>query len=141
MSKQIVALVTKHERMTIKVDGVVYELLDPEDLKLKDALWLEKIAPRIDSLLKQINESVEPDDATIELANLVLHVTDIIMGDVPKEVCNKLSDVQRLSIIQAYITSSTGDKVKRPLPEREVGEPSSQDSSASMEETPPHGES
>lgn len=137
MGKQVIALTTKRERLTIKIDGVAYELLEPEELKLKDALWMEKAALRIDSLMKQM-QSEEGEAATEELADLIFRVIDVLMAEVPTAVRAKLSDIQKLSVIQAYmgLLKTASDKVvNSPLPSGEDGETSSLDSSAFTEET------
>jgi hypothetical protein len=141
MSKQLATFVTAHERPTIKIDGVVYELLEPEDLRLKDALWLEKAAKRIDALMKQMSD--ESSDVTEELGDLIFKVTDILMREVPDKVKARLTDIQKLSVIQVYMTTlgKKEEGATRPLASEEGGKPLSQSSSAFMEETQNRGTS
>jgi hypothetical protein len=135
MSKQLGEIITQRDRPSIKIDGVAYPLIEPEDLKLKDALWLEKAAKRMDVLIKA--ELSSNDDALLEMTELIFKVTDLLMGDIPVAIRTRLSEMQKLSVIQAYMgllspTVKKGEKA--PLAEGEDGKASSPDSSTSMGE-------
>lgn len=140
MSKQLAAFSTTRERPSIKIDGVTYELLEPDDIKLKEALWMEKASRRIDALMKLMQED-ENAEATEELADLIFRVTDILMREVPEKVKARLTDIQKLSIIRAYMDALAARRevASRPLADGEDGKPSSQNSSTSTEETQQHG--
>jgi len=135
MAKQIAEFVTKRERPSIKIDGVAYALTEPDELKLSDALWLERASKRMDELLKQMSDDSE-GAATDELGSLVFRVSDILMREVPEQVRAKLTDIQKLAVVQAYMNmlQAVASKATRsPLAEGEDGKPSSLDSSASTE--------
>jgi len=144
-NKKTLALSTKRERPIVRIDGVEYPLLAAEDLKLRDALWLEKTSPRISKLSMQVQEEDCPEEVAEQLAELVLRVSDIILAEVPPPVRARLTDMQKLAVIQAYMEGLAEEKEKAAAPfpaaasGAETGSPSSPGSSDSTVGAAPSG--
>lgn len=131
-------LSTQRERPKVRIDGVEYELVRPDDLTVSQALWLEKIAPKVDRLAKEIRDQGFDEAKAEELGREILKVSDIILGEVPAEVRARLTEMQKLIVIQAYIAVSGGFAgffAESPG----GGPPSSRGSEGSMGETPTTG--
>ena len=100
---EILDLSTKKDRPKIKIDGVLYDLMLPTDLELKDAFWLQRASSRIEDLQKKLAASDEYDDSVAsEFERTLIRFSDILLTEIPIEVRKKLSDVQRLQICDVY---------------------------------------
>lgn len=128
---------TRRVRPTVKIDGVDYQLVCPEDLEVKDALWLEKTGPKINRLANQLRDGEYDEETAEQLGREVLHVSDIVLGEVPAEVRQRLTQMQKLMVIQTYISRLGGFGFFAGGPED--GAASSPGSAGSTEEAPPTG--
>ena len=99
---EILDLSTKRERPQLRIDDVLYDLMLPTDLELKDVLWLQKAAKRIDQLQKRLEADVVSDAVGNEFEGLMNRFSNLILGEVPEEVRNLLTDVQRMAVVDTY---------------------------------------
>lgn len=139
---EILDISTKKERPSIRIDGVPYELMLPADLELREVLWLQKASKRVTVLQKMLEKDDAPDAVAAEFEALLRRFANLILGEVPKEVCERLTDVQRMSVVDTYAELlkeqqesffvSGADSAKE---EKKDGLTSSLSSKGSMEET------
>jgi len=138
---EILDLSTKKDRSQIRIDDVLYNLLLPTDLELRDMLWLQKIAKRIDYLQKLLKNDDVPDAVGDEFEAIMSRFSGLILGEVPKKVLDLLTDVQRMAVVDVYAELMETEQ-KRFFEERagqtgeeEVGSTSSPSSNDSTKET------
>lgn len=138
---EILDLSTKRDRPRIRIDGVLYDLMLPSDMELKDVLWIQKAGARIEKLQSVFKEDDEHDeDIAEEFERTLRRLADLVLAEVPKEKRDRLNDVQRLTVVDTYnrLVEKEKDSFFDPgvAPARdENGSKSSQASNDSTEET------
>ena len=130
--RTVVSVTTATETTaTISIDGAEYDLVDAQDLDLKDALWLAKAGREIKAAAEE-----ELSDAAIERLDQVLdRMVRVVLPTLPDEVFAKLRSKHKLAITEAF-TGAAGVGGAEPRPN---GTPSSPGSSASTEAPEPTG--
>src|SRR5688500_16166781 len=81
-----------------QIDGAFYVLRHPESLSLFQLKRVETYMPRIGALLQQDHNTAEEEAEVARLLDVVCR--DVL--DAPPEVHARLSDVQRLAIVDAF---------------------------------------
>ncbi len=126
-------------RPPIRIDGVTYHLKSPEELTLLESQQFTSWGQRLEELGQ--TEDVQQIAALTALVGVVAWAA---MADVPKGVFEKLSPVQRMSVVEVF----TGLRLEGRLrlagaigmqAIRQIGANSSPGSSAPMAETPAGG--
>lgn len=89
----------KPERNHITVDGVDYELAVMDDLAFKDSAFMSYVGRKAQGV-----EKIETwtDEFGDELEEMIYKAGKIILPDMPDEVYNRLTDNQRLRVIQVF---------------------------------------
>lgn len=96
MSDPLLSLDTLIERPAIRIDGIRYEMLSPDELSLADshrfALWARRI------------EELQAGEADIddELGEIVAQIVRLVMPGLPDDVFAKLSEENRLAVTQVF---------------------------------------
>ena len=94
----ILDLTTEHERQNIRVDGVPYRIKDPNDLTLSEFSTIEHLAPRVAELLATKTRSKAQDTALSSLLGTLCGIALVA----PPEVCDRMGDLNRLYVFQAF---------------------------------------
>ena len=89
---------TLHTGTPITIDGKPYQIRHPDSLSLGTLKRLELLAPRVGLLLQR--DDLTPSDEQ-ELSEL-LSTLCALMLDAPAEVEARLSDTQRVAILEAF---------------------------------------
>lgn len=131
MGEQLVISTAAPERQSIVIDGTSYQLATPEDLELRQSLWLAKAGKRVQALMEGEHSDAELD----ELQALLDRMTRTVVLKLPAEVFARLRDTQKLAIAGAFTdaVSLSGDGSRR------SGQTSSPDSNGSTEATTTDG--
>lgn len=135
------------DRPKIAIDGKRYEILSPDELPVLVSHKLAMQGKRLDELSGAAE--LAPEDKA-ELEQLVLDLSDTIMEPIPAAVRAKLSDAQRLSVIEAFSTLLLTRKagaaaammtalIPTASPPAQTGGKSSRGSSASTADRPATG--
>lgn len=125
--ENILELRTKVSRQIVRIDDVNYELLNIDEFGLKDYIWLMEENKRLNNIK---SDSITPAEAD-ELS----HALDMIMEKslaAPKEVRDKLTDIQKMKIMRFFLKSL-------PLKKEEESTTSSPDSKDITEGVPANG--
>ena len=87
---------TKRKRESIQIDGKQYELLGWEDLPLEEFI-------RAASTLRLLSDGVEDlsGEQSAKALATIRRLSDLFLANVPEKIREKLSDMQRISIIGA----------------------------------------
>lgn len=119
------------DRMVVAIDGVEYELVDAEDLELKDALWLAKAGLQI----QQAAGGDYSDDDIERLSGVLDRMVHAVLPSVPADVFAKLKSRHKLAIAGAFTEAAapSGGATRRP------GTEPSPESSASTADPEPSG--
>lgn len=128
---------TARERNGVKIDGVVYEMVEIDDLSLKDVAWLDKAGKRLKAAAATIEKGEAEQQMLEETSSLLREFVALLLPKLPPEVLARLSDVKMLMIANAYMEGrGTGPFVARPeaLQEETTGSASSPVSSGSTGE-------
>lgn len=101
MAEPLLNLDTLIERPSISIDGARYEIVSPEELPVITSYRLASRGRRFDKLmaLEQLSEHQDK-----ELGAIVRELSDIIMAPVPEQARIKLTEAQRLSVIEVFTT-------------------------------------
>lgn len=99
MNHALLNLDTLINRPAISIDGKRYEILAPEELPVLTSHMLAARGRRMDELMKSAELSGEEKE---ELVAIVAELSGAIMEPVPLEIREKLSDAQRVSVIEAF---------------------------------------
>lgn len=92
-------LSTEVQRKSVVIDGERYSMRHPDEFSFAEQKKLRASSQKIDELLK----SEHSDDETLdELERTPKQVVAMVMPDLPKEVADRLTDDQRLSIVNAF---------------------------------------
>lgn len=97
---QLLDLNTLIERPRVRIDGTSYEILSPDELSILQSEGLARDAGRLERLARTDPPTVE---AEAELLALVIDLSDRIMVGVPAAVRKRLSEQQRLQIIEVFV--------------------------------------
>lgn len=92
------------ERPKIAIDGVLHEMLSPDELSILDSQRFEKWRQEIQALAK--DEAKEE-----ELDALIGKVIDRVLVEVPDDVRAKLSNAHKLKIIAVFTGLLLGEQV------------------------------
>jgi len=86
-------------RPVIRIDGEACEILSPDELPVLTSHALASKGRRMDELMKlpELNR-----DQRGELEALVQQISGAIMEPVPQALRDKLSDAQRMAVIEAF---------------------------------------
>lgn len=101
MGKVLLNLDTLVVRPKISIDGRPFEILSPEELPVLTSHLLASKGARMEKLTMTAELG---EDEEAELTSLVYEISDVIMGPVPADVRDKLSEAQRISVIEAFST-------------------------------------
>ena len=148
MAGPLLDLDTLVTRPFIRIDGEICEILSPDELPVLTSHSLASKGRRMDELMKlpELNR-----DQRGELQALVEQISDTIMDPVPKPLRAKLSEAQRMSVIEAFTALLLSKKagtaaalfkglaLKASTPASSTGESEPPGSSDSTAETPPTG--
>lgn len=99
MGKPLLDLDTLVVRPTIAIDGQAHEILAPDELPVLTTHLLASKGRRMDELMKSAELGAAEQ---AELGRLVREISDAIMAPVPAKVREKLSETQRVSVIEAF---------------------------------------
>ena len=97
--KPLLDIATLVERPMVRIDGELQELVSPEELSILASQRLASDGRRLNELMT--SDKLD-EDGDQELEKLLVRISDTIMEPVPKKVRAKLSEMQRLEIIQAF---------------------------------------
>ncbi len=142
MSQSLLKLDTMVKRPKITIDDRFYSIISPDELPVFTSHMLAAKGRQIDALMRK---DALDDAEGAELKQLVTDIADRIMEPVPVEVREKLSDAQRMSVIEAFtallLSKKTGTAAAliRGLVPNSTGAKSSPASSAFSAATPPAG--
>lgn len=120
-------------RQTIAIDGVRYEIINPDEMSVIASQRAGNRGRRIDEISKGAPESEEG-----ELDRLVDEAAHAILVDVPHEIFAKLSGAQKLAVVDVFtgllVRSKLGvaGAMAKALDQLPIGANSSPASSASM---------
>lgn len=94
----ILDLTTEHERLTVKIDGIAYDMRDENDLSLSHYRLLQQAGPRLAALedLPAMSKAQES-----EYADLLLSVC-LLALDAPEKVIERVGVVQRIAIVRSF---------------------------------------
>jgi len=99
METPVLDLATLVERPTIAIDGCRYEILSHDELTAVDLHLFEAAGRRIEALMGS-EELPEADQEA--LRRLIVKTSERVMVGVPPEVAAKLSDTQRLAVLEVF---------------------------------------
>jgi len=94
---------TARERNGVKIDGVVYEMVELDDLSLKDVAWLDKAGKRLKAAAATIEKGEAEQQMLEETSSLLREFVALLLPKLPPEVLARLSDVKMLMIANAYM--------------------------------------
>jgi len=94
----ILDLTTDYERQNIKVDGVSYLIKSPSDLTLAEYGLMEQLWPRVAALLGIQTRDKRQNKELTTLLDTLCRVALVA----PSDVCDRLGDLNRLFICQAF---------------------------------------
>jgi hypothetical protein len=94
------------ERAYILIDGVRYDLLAPADFGLLGLNRLDRMVDQVNAMMDR-NKGGETlsDEETIELTLILKTVVGEVLR-APTDVLEKLTDIKRLAILQAFTPAS-----------------------------------
>lgn len=95
------------ERPKIKIDGELYEIAAPEELSVIDTQRVASLGRRLDNLLKQEGAA----QAKI-LQDTLGDIIAIVMSPVPADVRARLSDGQKMSVVEVFSMLSLARKTQ-----------------------------
>ncbi len=132
MAKQpILDLDTLVERQPVRIDGVVYEMLNPAELSILDLHRFGAAGAELADL-KSIDSTAEISDEQMKLISETLRRMTRIILRAPEEVLDRLTDVHRFRLVNAF-----NGLTLMPPPAAAVSEPAG---TVAEETTPPTGE-
>lgn len=98
MEKEILELQTKVTRQFISIDDVKYELLNIDEIGLKDYVWLKEEKKRLDEIKSEDMDQVQAE----ELSKALDAVTEKTLL-APKEIRDKLTDLHKMRIMTFFL--------------------------------------
>src|SRR5262245_25419825 len=106
MADRSLSIRTIVEVFHVRIDDVPHRLSHPDRLSLAQTMRMEAVAPRLGELLQRV-ETVTLEEQ-LELSQLLDEQCRIVL-DAPAAVHERLTDVDRLAVVQAFIQlRSTG---------------------------------
>lgn len=99
MPNVLLNLDTLIDRPKIRIDGDLHEIVSPDELDVITSHLLAAQGRRMEELMKAGELS---DDDKEELRSIIAQLSNAIMAPVPVPVRAKLSDSQRLSVIESF---------------------------------------
>ncbi len=143
MADSLLDLKTLIEQPTIKIDGVQYEILHPDQLGVLDFQRLSTMAGGVSALMKKSPDEITDGDAA-ELTGIINDLTDRIMVGVPDDMRAKLTESQRLAVAEVFMTlpraqSRKARKTRSQKASRSGGSRPRSDASGSTAEVRPDG--
>jgi hypothetical protein len=110
-------LTTEQDRPVLKIDGRAYHLATTNDLRFRDVAYMGWAGKRIQVLGEQIGDpSTYTDEAADEFERVLHKACAMALFDVPEEVYEKLTDNQRMEIMEAFNEAAD-------IPEKEGSRP------------------
>jgi hypothetical protein len=103
MADPLLDLTTLIEQPTIKIDGVQYPILHPDQLGVLDFQRLSIMAGSVSALMKKSGDEITDEDVA-ELTRIIEDLTDRIMVGVPAEKRTGLTESQRLEVAEVFMT-------------------------------------
>ena len=101
--------VTEHE--TIRIDGVHYEVANPDDFGVLDQTRISKWGAAISELT--FDDAAESEEAAAQLADVLDRVCRMVLPGAPDEVHAKLTDDKRLRICMAFFELHVPDQAEQ----------------------------
>ena len=98
-SSPLLDIATLADRPKIRIDGTLYEIVSPDELSIIDCHRLAALGRRLDALMAAAELSTA-DEA--ELGQVIGALAGRIMIGVPDEVARRLTDGQRLAVIEGF---------------------------------------
>ncbi len=123
-------------RPSIRIDGVTYHLKSSEELSLLESQRFTSWGKQLEALGASLDEAAETT-----LDQLVTTVAWAALADVPREVFDKLSSSQRMSIVEVFTSLLLGRRLRlvgalvEQVAARRTGASSSRASSSPMAAT------
>ncbi len=112
MADHLLDLTTLIEQPTIKINGVVYQILHPDQLGILEFQRLSAMAGRVSELMKKDEHDDEDDEV---LAKIIDKLTNRIMNVVPADVRGSLTQTQKLAVAEVFMMLP---KVRMPTPRK-----------------------
>jgi len=137
MKDNLLDLSTIHQRPTITIDGTRYGLKTWDDFGLLDVTYFQEVGKKALGMGNTITDEEVP-----EVAEMINGMIDKIVVDLPASVRDKLTDWQKIKIIEVFseaVTPQEGSGEAATQENPSTGENSSPDSKTDMEETPSAG--
>jgi hypothetical protein len=103
-TQPILDLSTTHKRLTVKVDGVAYDLRGKRDLVLRDYKAVDRVMPRISELESKDALSDEESEEYSELSRQLCRIA----MDAPDAVIDRLDESQKSAVARAFLGDSLG---------------------------------
>jgi len=105
---------------TVRIDGDEYRLLLPNDLTLREQKYCQYVFHRVSKASAADDEKFDERRAG-ELDELINNTIAIILPDVPKETLAKITQRQKMAIIEAWSAeakkeTSSGEENSEPDP-------------------------
>lgn len=111
-------LQTGVDRPVIKIDGAEYHFATRDDLRYRDIAYMGWAGSRIEELGGQISSpATYSDGAAEEFEQVLAKACKLALYDVPDEVYEKLTDTQRMQIIEVFskaVSPAEGEEGSRP---------------------------
>jgi hypothetical protein len=101
MAKPVLDLDTLVERAPVRIDGQMYEMLNPAELSILDLHRFGAAGEELASL-KRIDSTTEISDEQMQLISATLTRMVRIILRAPAEVQDRLTDVHRFRIVNAF---------------------------------------
>lgn len=109
MAEYVLKIETKIERPKIDIDGVLYEIVSPEELPVETSYRIADLGKKLQNMM---NTASQPE-AQQKLMKKNLHeLADIIMAPVPVDVRAALSDTMLHSVVEVFSMLLLERKVK-----------------------------
>lgn len=94
---------TDNERPTLKIDDATYHFRVRDDLSMREIAFVQFAGKRIGVLQDELQNSDSwSEEKADELEELVDRVARVVLHDVPDDILGKLSDMQKLNLIEAF---------------------------------------
>ncbi len=105
----VLNLSTLIERPMITIDQTPHEIVSPDEMSLLDTQRAASLGRRLDKLTRadDLNPTMQK-----QLAETLDALCDIIMAPIPKDARAKLTDAQRMAVIEVFTMLSLARKTK-----------------------------
>lgn len=109
----VLDLATLIERPRVRIDGEAYEMLSPEEISIVDHQRFAAMGRRLDELMGKDALSKQEGAAMRRTAD---DLARQLLPDVPSDVYEKLSDAQKVDIIQVFFSLLMRRRLSRLAP-------------------------